>query len=132
VGEGTILCATETLTEAPLAYSIISTLKSKYIAIKYPDLYVLEQSKLTDIRGWPLFAVDKKQLRRQYYYEKNWESYKHYLTEDQKLTEMQAKNFYDFLRKEVNMAIKKYNYASGKVGEGFITDSPAAKMNRVR
>jgi hypothetical protein len=68
VGEGTILCATETLNESPLGYSIISSLNSKCIAIKYPDLYVLEQSRLTDIRGWPLFAVDKRQLRRQYYY----------------------------------------------------------------
>jgi hypothetical protein len=52
--------------------------------------------------------------------------------DDQKLTEMQAQTFYDFLRKEVNMSIKKYNYMSNKIGEGYITDSPAAKMNRVR
>jgi hypothetical protein len=60
--------------------------------------------------------VDKRQFRRQYYYEKNWEDYKEYLIEDQKLTEMQAQTFYDFLRKEVNLSIRKYNYASGKVG----------------
>lgn len=76
--------------------------------------------------------MDKRQLRRQYYYEKNWENYKEYLTEDQKLTEMQAQTFYDFLRKEVNFSIRKYKYASGKVGEGFVTDSPAAMMNRVK
>lgn len=116
----------------PLSYSIVSTLKTKCISIKYPDFYVLEQSRLSDIRSWPLFTVDSKQLRRQYYYERNWLDYKQYLTEDQKLTEMQAQSFHDFLRKQVNMSIKKYSYASSKVGEGFVTDSPAAKMNRVR
>lgn len=132
VGEGTILCGTETLSEMALSYSIVSTLKTKCISLKYPDLYVLEQARLSDIRSWPLFTVDSRQLRRQYYYERNWLAYKQYLTEDQQLTEMQAQGFYDFLRRTVNMSIKKYSYASSKVGEGFVTDSPAAKMNRLR
>ena len=45
---------------------------------------------------------------------------------------MEAKSFDDILRKEVNMSIKRYSYVAGKVGEGFITDSPAGMMNRVR
>jgi hypothetical protein len=28
--------------------------------------------------------------------------------------------------------MKRYSYADGKVGEGFIVDSPADMMNRVR
>lgn len=28
--------------------------------------------------------------------------------------------------------MKKYSYASGKVGEGNIVDSPAGKMNRIK
>lgn len=64
----------------PLSYSIVSTLKTKCISIKYPDFYVMEQSRLSDIRSWPLFTVDSKQLRRQYYYEQNWLDYKQYLT----------------------------------------------------
>ncbi len=63
-----------------------------------------------------MLSVDSKQLRRQYYYERNWEDYKKYLTDDQKLSEMEAQHFYDFLRKDVNMSIKKYNYSSNKVG----------------
>ena len=54
------------------------------------------------------------------------------MVDDQKLTEMQAQSFYDFLRKEVNLSLKRYNFSSGKVGEGYVNDSPAAKMNRVR
>ena len=54
------------------------------------------------------------------------------MTEAQKLGEMEAKTFDEMLRKEVNLAMKRYAYAAGKVGEGFIVDSPAGKMNRVR
>ena len=45
---------------------------------------------------------------------------------------MEAKRFEDFLRKEVNLAMKKYSYSSDKVGEGCIVDSPALKMCAVR
>lgn len=54
------------------------------------------------------------------------------MTADQKLTEMQAQNFYDFLRKEVDLSMKKYAYSSGRFGEGDIVDSPAGKMNRIK
>jgi hypothetical protein len=53
LGESSILCGSETLNELPLGYSVCSSLTTKYVAIKYPDLYVLDQSRLTDIRGWP-------------------------------------------------------------------------------
>ena len=45
---------------------------------------------------------------------------------------MEAQKFEDFLRKEVNFSMKKYAYASGKVGEGTVLDSPAGKMNRIK
>ena len=52
---------------------------------------------------------------------------------EQQLSELQARKFEDFLRKEqVNLSIKKYPYSSGRYGEGYILDSPAGKMNRVR
>ena len=45
---------------------------------------------------------------------------------------MEAQHFEDFLRKNVNMAMKKYAYASNKVGLGHVTDSPAEKMVRIK
>lgn len=45
---------------------------------------------------------------------------------------MEAKKFEDFLRKEVNLSMKKYAYSAGKVGEGFIVDSPGSKMCKVK
>jgi hypothetical protein len=69
----------ETLNEIPLPYSVASSLKTKYIAIKYPDLYVLRQTKLAEIRAWPGIDIDKKQLRKEYYYQRNWQLYKDFL-----------------------------------------------------
>lgn len=52
---------------------------------------------------------------------------------EQQLSELQAQKFEDFLRKqEVNLSMKKYAYSSGRYGEGYIVDSPAGKMNRVK
>ena len=45
---------------------------------------------------------------------------------------MEAKTFDDMLRSEVNLSMKRYAYVAGKVGEGFIVDSPGGKMNRVK
>jgi hypothetical protein len=132
VGAGTILCGAETLNETPLAYSILSSLKTKYISIKYPDLYVLHQPRLADIRTWPGIDIDKRQLRKQYYYERNWSLYKEYLTQDQQLQQMEAQSFYDLLRKDVDMSLKKYTFCSNKIGEGYIIDSPAAKIVRIK
>jgi hypothetical protein len=36
---------------------------------------------------------------------------------------MESQNFYDFLRKDVDLSTKRYSYPSSKIGEGFITDS---------
>lgn len=47
------------MTEHALKYSIKSTLKSKLICIKYPDIYLLKEDRLATIRNWPfLFEID--------------------------------------------------------------------------
>jgi hypothetical protein len=36
------------------------------------------------------------------------------------------------LRKEADLSMKRYAYSAGRVGEGLIVESPAARVSRVR
>ncbi len=42
--------------EHALKYSIKSTLKTKLICIKYPDIYLLKEDRLLMIRSWPFLC----------------------------------------------------------------------------
>lgn len=58
----------------------MSTMPTKIICLKYPDLYVLNEDRLAEIRNWPfLCEIDKKQLRRQYYSLMSWQDFKEFL-----------------------------------------------------
>lgn len=72
ISENEIICAKETLCEDILTYSIKSSLKTRLICIKYPDLYNLGSDRLADVRNWESFSRDNQDLRRDFYYQMRW------------------------------------------------------------
>lgn len=69
--------------EHAIKYSIKSTLKTKLICIKYPDIYLLKEDRLATIRNWSfLCEIDQKKLRMQYYSLVKWENFKEFLRKE--------------------------------------------------
>lgn len=75
--------------------------------------------------------IDKKQLRRQYYSQMTWQDFKEFLKEENRLAKVEKTKFDHYLRKDVNLNSKRYNYFPQKVGEGKIIESPAGKVLKI-
>ena len=62
----------------------------------------------------------------------NWNDFKDFLREENCLAKVERTKFDYYLRKDVNLNSKRYNFCPQKVTEGRIIESPAGKVLRMK
>lgn len=61
-----------------------------------------------------------------------WQEFKKEVKRDSKLHKLERQSFDSFLRKAVNLSAQKHYYHPNRVGEGYIIDSPAGKVSKLK